>query len=81
MTISATELRSKLYQVLHGISATGQPVEVELKGERFLISPAGPAQIRRLADLPAHPDAVAGSVDDLDEFSPWDQQAWEQAQR
>lgn len=38
-TMTATELRSRLYETLHRIHATGETIEVELKGERFLDQP------------------------------------------
>ncbi|MFN8524544.1 MAG: hypothetical protein U0821_15715 [Chloroflexota bacterium] len=75
-TMTATELRSRLYETLHRIHATGETIEVELKGERFLISRAEP--VDRLALLEPHPGAVAGSDEDLDSFSPWDEPEWRQ---
>ncbi|MBI4756645.1 MAG: hypothetical protein HY778_14760 [Betaproteobacteria bacterium] len=79
MALTATQLRSHLYEVLHGIAATGQPVEVELKGKRFIISPSQPTP-RRLDALSPHPEAVTGSLEDLAEAPTWDAAAWEQAQ-
>lgn len=78
MSLTATQLRNHIYEVLHGIAATGQPVEVELKGKRFIISPAQPAP-RRLDGLRPHPEAVTGSLEDLAEAPTWDATSWEQA--
>jgi PHD/YefM family antitoxin component YafN of YafNO toxin-antitoxin module len=40
MSMTATQLRKRLYEVLHGIEKTGEPVEIELKNARFIISRA-----------------------------------------
>jgi hypothetical protein len=74
MTITATQLRKRLYEVLHGIEQSGEPVEVELKSTRFVIRRAEPAS--RLARMKPQRDAIAGSTDDLAGFSPWDEPAW-----
>lgn len=79
MLISATQLRSHLYKVLHNISLTGEPVEVDLKGTRFIISPAEITS-RRLENLRPHPQAVnlsMGLLDDLAESPAWDADAWD----
>jgi len=74
MAISATQLRKQLFEVLHGIEATGEPVEIELKSTRFVISRAEPAS--RLARFQPQRDAVVGPSADLAGFSPWDEAAW-----
>jgi hypothetical protein len=74
MSMTATQLRKRLYEVLHGIEKTGEPVEIELKNARFIISRAEPAS--RLARLQPQRDAIAGPPDDLAEFSPWDESEW-----
>lgn len=76
MPPTATQLRSHLYQVLKGIAATGEPVEVDLKGALFIISTAQPVT-RRLAALRPHPDAVTGSLDALADAPTSDAAAWE----
>ena len=80
MTLSATQLRLRLYQVLHNIAETGESVEVELKGTRFTISTKA-VKLRRLDALRAHPSAVNGSLDDLVDAPTWDAAAWETAAR
>ena len=83
MTLSATQLRNRLYEVLHNIAATGEPVEVDLKGTRFTISPAK-IKPRRLDALRAHPTAVSGGRDALDSLADaptWDAATWEAAAR
>jgi hypothetical protein len=74
MVITATQLRKRLYEVLHSIEQSGEPVEIELKSSRFVISRAEPAS--RLARMQPQRDAIAGSPDDLDTFSPWDESTW-----
>lgn len=76
MSLNATQLRSQLFEVLKGIAATGEPVEVDLKGTLFVISTAQPVT-RRLAALRPHPDAVTGSLDALADALTWDAAAWD----
>jgi len=74
MPMTATQLRKRLYEVLHDIELTGEPVEIELKNTRFIISRAEPAS--RLARMQPQRDAIAGPPDHLAEISPWDETAW-----
>lgn len=74
MAITATQLRKQLFEVLRGIETTGEPVEIELKSTRFVISRAEPAS--RLARFQPQRDAVVGPSDDLAALSPWDEAAW-----
>lgn len=74
MRMTATQLRRRLYEVLHDIEMTGEPVEIELKSTRFIISRAEPAS--RLARMQPQRDAIAGPPDDLADFSPWDEAPW-----
>ncbi len=79
MILTATQLRSRIYEVLREIAATGEPAEVELKGHRYLISSAVPRH-HRLANLRPHPDAVNGSLEDLADAPTWDAATWERSQ-
>jgi hypothetical protein len=74
MSITATQLRRRLYEVLHDIELTGEPVEIELKRTRFIISRAEPPS--RLAHMQPQRDAIAGPPDELAGFSPWDEELW-----
>lgn len=74
MTMTATQLRSRLYEALRTIERTGEPLEVELKDSRFLISRAEPAS--RLARMQPQRDAIVDAPDDLAGFSPWSESAW-----
>jgi len=80
MRLTATELRRRLYEVLHDLERTGEPVEVELKSTRFVITRAEPAS--RLARMQPQRDAIVGSPDELADFSPWDEaprrQGWDE---
>lgn len=63
MSLSATTLRSRLYEVLDEVLRTGEPVEIERKGRKLLIvaEPAGPG----LKALEPRPGYVLGDPDDL----------------
>ena len=61
--MKATELRKNLFKVLDRTAQTGQPVEVEFKGQRFRIVALDPAD--RFANLQKHPDVICGDLDDL----------------
>lgn len=66
MSMTATELRSRLYRVLDQVLETGEPVEILRKGRRVRISAAeetAPADL--LQRLEPHPDFVSGDPDDL----------------
>ena len=76
MPLTVTRLRSQLYQVLNGIAATGEPVEVDLKGTLFIIGTSRPVS-RRLTALRPYPDAVTGSLDALAGSPTWDAAAWD----
>ena len=50
MTVTASELRQDIYQLLDRVIATGQPLEIERKGRKLRIIAAKP--VSRLAQLP-----------------------------
>lgn len=62
MPITASKLRNDIYNLLDQVLATGQPLEVELKGRQLLILPAD--KVGKLARLVPH-DCLAGDPDDL----------------
>lgn len=52
-----------ILQLLDKVLSTGEPVEIERKGKRLLISPA--EKRRELDCLEKHPEFVVGNPDDL----------------
>ena len=50
MTVTASQLRQDIYQLLDRVIETGQPLEIERKGRRLRIVSAEP--VSRLARLP-----------------------------
>jgi hypothetical protein len=66
MSMTATELRSKLYRVLDQILETGEPVDIIRKGRRVRLSIAEePPPVDLLKRLDPHPDYVQDDPDDL----------------
>ena len=62
-TITVTELRGNIYNLLEEILATGIPLEVK-KGERKLrIAPVEP--VDKFADMEFRPDVINGDPEDL----------------
>ena len=49
MTVTASKLRQDIYQLLDRVIETGQPLEIERKGQKLRIVPAEP--VSRLARL------------------------------
>ena len=69
MKLSATKLRSELYQVLDRVLETGEPVEVVRgKGTVVLRPKASPRPGRRKRSGKPNPDVVVGNPDDLVHF-------------
>ena len=74
MTMTATELRAKLYRVLDQVLQTGEPVEIVRNGQRLKIVPAGSAEpakrlIQRLDYLRCDPDEIV-HLDWSDQWKP-----------
>lgn len=63
MPLSASRLRADIYRILDEVLRTGQPVEVERRGQRLTIAAVEPPD--RVAALTPHPDAVVGDPDEL----------------
>ncbi|MCC6130733.1 MAG: type II toxin-antitoxin system Phd/YefM family antitoxin [Acidobacteria bacterium] len=63
MSLTATALRSRLYEVLDEVIRTGQPVEIERKGRKLLIV-AAPAR-GGIGSLEKRPGYVVGDPDEL----------------
>jgi prevent-host-death family protein len=58
-----TELRANFFKVLDKVARTGIPAEIERKGKRFKLTSVDPPD--KLDNLKAHPDCIAGQLDDL----------------
>lgn len=72
-SISLTELRGKLYQLIDQTIATGVPIEIERKGHTLKISlENAPSKISRLI---SRPETIVNKNDDLihaDWMKNWD---------
>ena len=62
MSVTASELRQDIYRLLDQVIETGQPLEVERKGQKLKIIPAKP--VSRLTKLPKR-TCIQGDPDDL----------------
>jgi len=62
MPITASKLRSDIYNLLDQVLETGKPLEVELKGRQLLILPA--EQVSKLARLVPH-NCINGDSQDI----------------
>ncbi len=62
-TISATELRSNIYNLLDEVLATGVPLEIQKNGRKLRISSVEP--VDKFADMTFRPDVINGDPDDL----------------
>ena len=69
--LTPSKLRADVYRILDRILATGEPVHVERKGRRLVISsadgPVGPTadRRRRLEDFSVAPTLIVGNPEDL----------------
>lgn len=74
MRMTATKLRSELYQVLDRILETGEPVEIARAGGTIVIRPAtSPRAVRRKRGAKGNPNLVVGDPDELVHFD-WSSQ-------
>jgi hypothetical protein len=66
MTLTATTLRSQLYQVLDRIAETGEPVEIVRKGKRLRIQVVeSEPKVFSFEALESHPGTIVGDPDTL----------------
>lgn len=66
MTMSASELRANIYQLLDQVLETGVPLEIERKGRRLrIVADNFPSKLARLTP---HPKFVRGDPEDLVEL-------------
>lgn len=72
--LTPSKLRADVYRILDRVLATGEPVQVERKGRRLVISPAEgpggpePPRRRRLEDFAISPTLLVGDPDDIVEI-------------
>ena len=62
-TITPTELRANIYQLLEEVLRTGVPLEVNKGGRRLKIVPV--AQVDKLQNLVSRPHVIQGDPDAL----------------
>ncbi len=63
MTITASALRQNIYRLLDQVLETGQPLEIERRGQRLRITPA--TSVKKLDRLKARPDFLRTDPDEL----------------
>jgi antitoxin (DNA-binding transcriptional repressor) of toxin-antitoxin stability system len=63
VAVTASELRQNIYRLLDEVLASGEPLEIERKGQRLRIVPV--TEGSRLDRLTPHPGAISGDPDDL----------------
>jgi antitoxin (DNA-binding transcriptional repressor) of toxin-antitoxin stability system len=62
MTVTTSQLRQNIYRLLDRVIKTGQPLEVERKGQKLKIIPA--ERLSRLGQLPKR-SCIEGDANDL----------------
>jgi prevent-host-death family protein len=62
-TITVTELRGNIYNLLDEVLNTGIPIEVKKGGKKLKIMPVG--KVNKLENLVSRPDVINGNPDDL----------------
>ena len=62
-TITVTELRGNIYNLLDEVLNTGIPIEINKEGKKLKIMPAGKAN--KLQNLVSRPNVIKGNPDDL----------------
>ncbi len=62
-SITVTELRSNIYNLLEEVLTTGIPLEVEKGGRKLYIAPVEP--VDKFADMVFRSDVINGDPEDL----------------
>jgi prevent-host-death family protein len=62
-TITVTELRGNIYNLLDEVLNTGIPIEINKGGKKLKIMPVGKAN--KLQNLVSRPNVIKGNPDDL----------------
>lgn len=66
-TVTPTELRTNIYNLLDEVLETGIPLEIKKANRRLLIMPVAKAD--KLQNLISRPEIIQGDPDDLVEIS------------
>ncbi len=70
-TITATELRGNIYNLLDEILSTGIPIEINKGGKKLRILPV--KKVNKLENLVSRPNIIKGNPDDLVDIS-WEKE-------
>jgi len=70
-TVTPTELRTNIYNLLEEILNTGVPLEIKKGNKRLRIIPV--KKVDKLQNLVARPDVIQGDPDELVDIS-WDKE-------
>ncbi len=62
-TITVTELRSNIYNLLDEVLRTGIPIEVDKRGQKLKIVPVN--KVNKLENLITRPHVIKGNPDEL----------------
>ena len=66
-TVTPTQLRANIYNLLDEVLETGLPLEIKKGDKKLRIVPVDP--IDKLKNLISRPDAIQGAPDDLAEVN------------
>lgn len=70
-TITVTELRGNIYNLLDEVLNTGIPIEINKGGKKLKIMPVG--KVNKLQNLVSRPNVIKGDTDDLVDIS-WEKE-------
>jgi len=70
-TITVTELRGNIYNLLDEVLNTGIPIEINKGGKKLKIMPVD--KVNKLDNLISRPNVIQGNSDDLVEIS-WEKE-------
>ncbi len=62
-TITVTELRRNIYNLLDEVLITGIPIEINKGGKKLKITPVD--KVNKLQNLASRPNVIKGNPDDL----------------
>ncbi len=62
-TVTATELRGNIYNLLDEVLNTGVPIEINKNGKKLRITPV--ANVDKIENLISRPDVINGNPNDL----------------
>jgi len=70
-TITVTELRGNIYNLLDEVLSTGIPIEIDKEGKKLKIMPVGKSN--KFQNLISRPNVIKGNPDDLIDIS-WEKE-------